>query len=560
MFNDERRILETCKTFFSAVYGDHAADSTCESAADGETQPASELLLGASKESGPNQERASEIPRDPKLRAGNFGGSNSHIANDEDQVALSASSDSHPNTSICRSQIVKGAPKISFNGENKTPAEWWSSMHQVIEEGQEDSNSADSEDGWTEEENDGGPGAGASDPWVIAKMNAPIRKRKLNGNDSNTADFNGQILTPQKLGVEAMSSPIRIGSDRSLLRNRQANQLPSPQKDFGSSPQTMESSSIQGIPLSRVPLGTKRNQDYLTRLVKPSGLQPKEYQAPIQKRTVDNQNQTLDAWIRKPVHIPLTGTLHQSTSKGFSLNDIPDISQRPRQRRSNNSYQQNKILHKPFVTPRPKNNTQQSSLGFDSNVSQPVVPGKPPLQAYSSSQGNDRALKEIMQTTDHYHRPATRFSHPSPTTYSGSPQPDRTIPQNNLWLSQETSQASNNSVCPTPAGSFSTHYEPQSRSSPFSPSPEPPSMVKLPVLTISSSIAAIRASAAKHAMHDMYLTRGTHARGLAGPHSAGIISTWEERIRSLIAAKGGKWGLDRGLDLRKVLREHSLQD
>ena len=474
---------------------------------------------------------------------------------------MPVSSNSHPSTPSCSSQIMTGVPEISFGREHQTPTKWWSSMYPIIEEGQEDFNSADSEDGLGEEENDGGHGAGASNPWVIAKMNAPIRKRKLNNcNDSNTVDFNGQLLTPQKLGAEAMSSPVRIESGRPPLRNRQVNQLPSPQKDFGSSPQTTKSSSTQGLLFSQVSSGIKRNQDSIQKLLKPIGLQPKEHQAPIQKRTVDHQNQTLDSWIRRPTYIPLADTLQEEPPKGSSLNDIPDISQRPRQRHSGNSCQQAQALQKPFRTPRPKNSTQQIRRDFGGSVSQPAVPGNPLLQHCSSNQENGGALKEIIHTTNKHRRPAPRFSHSSAAIHSGSPQSNRTFPQNNLWLSQETSQPSNNSICLTPTGSFSTSYDPPSRSTSFSPSPEPPSSVKLPVLTISSSITAIRASSVKHAMQDMYLMRRTPARGLAGPHSVETITKWEERIRSLFAAKGGKWVFEGSLDLRKALREHSPRD
>ena len=555
LFNDEEKLLETCKDFFGTMYGDSKEDGGCDIAREREAEPASDLLLKTRNDSATSRERAPEISRDPKLGAEKAVNSNSYIANVENQDVLQMPSISYPSTPLYSSPSVKGTPKLSLDGENKTSTDWWSSMYPVVEEGLEIFDSVGSEEGLTEEEDSGGRGGETSNPWVIAKMNAPIRRRKTSNNDLNTADFNGQLLTPRKLGVEAMSSPVKIGSGRPPLGTRKVNQLPSPQKDFSSSPQTLISISPQKNPLYQGTLGMRRNQNSQPRVARPLGLQPKEQQAPIQNHTVDHSNKTLDSWMRKTTQNSPAENLQQSSPNSLSLQDIPNISQRPRQRRPNNNISQTQPLQKPFVPPRPKKNTQQTSSDSSNGISRSVPPRRPPLQEYKSRQNHGRALKEVIGNIDQSHRPAPRFSYSSSMSRSGTLQTDPSSLQSNLWLNQETSTFEN-TAAHFPSETLSNQYDPFSRSVSLSPSPEPPILVKIPTTRVPTSVTTIRASSGKLARYDIYVGKGGISQGLSDPDSAGIITSWEKRTRVLLAARGGNWMLEGSIDLKKALEKH----
>ncbi|KAI4149311.1 MAG: hypothetical protein L6R39_002522, partial [Caloplaca ligustica] len=190
----------------------------------------------------------------------------------------------------------------------------------------------------------------ATNPWTLAKLNAPIRRQSQAEHNSNGTGSSQQVPTLAKGSgnlLQDLSSPVRIA------RPDINHGLPTPAKSQNAT--TEETSSPDRFPYPMKAWGKARGE------------------ADSSPHRVSDEGQSsssamLDAWVQRPplqgrdelflpvqhptVPRPRLDFVSASTlSQGTPLSAIPDISQKPRQREGPRKQQRPPKVNKPFTPP-----------------------------------------------------------------------------------------------------------------------------------------------------------------------------------------------------------------
>ena len=511
LFNDEEGLLRICRTFFSAMYGD--LENT-------------EGLESSRKSPEPLIRSCSQMSKTWKTLS--------------------------PSSIAYNSKEMPEWPVTTHVKRSTESQKWQSSMYPTAEEDLEEGEDSASERIQTEVESEDESRAKISNPWTIAKMNAPISKRRSVEMVQDTTDLNGQLLTPRRLG-ETMLSPINISSYKPILPNRHTHQLPSPEK----SPQRWPSSSSPPSFMRQPPRGVGEDQSSLSRCTRPLEIQPTEQQV-HRARPAGRQNNTLDVWMRGLAQVTPKNTPQQSSPGSLSLKDIPDISQRPRQRRTIHNVRASQSRMKSFIPPKLNNNPAQEKPG---STHPRAPPHRPPIQKSPSRQNQEqKTIPEIIQSTNQCHRPPLRLPRPAPLYQPEALQAKTSSlqPANNIWLSQAPSLCSGNIIPLTPCTNlpYSPLPSPTRSPSPHRSPPQPP--LRVPRRTVSASLTSVREGTAKLAPHDLYIRQGYTSKAFAGDATIAappqvVIAAWERSIRRLLAARKGNCVLEGRLDIARAL-------
>ena len=396
-------------------------------------------------------------------------------------------------------------------------------------------------------------------PWILAKMNAPIRKKPPRPNDLDSAEFNGQLLTPRRSG-DPGSSPIKTVPARTVLKDRPINQLPSPEKE-PALPHVLR-------PSLPIPIHTAwdMNSTSMSNRMRVNAAHakpdPKEWPLPIsQARMTSNHERTLDAWMQRPRQSSKTPPERlEVPSASLSLSDIPDANQRPRQIFREKQRTQSQRVQKPFVSPLP-DRTQCQSTQLQGTIAHSVkssgsMPSRkqawirsPVIQTPNRGLG----LSRVVQRTTR----RTRVPQPSPTSAPvdgrGALQHPQRTRANNLWIGQEAP------VTSSPA--YATRALLESHSPSRSPSPDQKSSTQVTSTTLTAAIATITTQIVKLNKFDCYMQDGRACHGFReGPllmPSADTLDEWEYKVRQLIAALDGNCTLERELNLKQAFKEWS---
>ena len=569
LFYEEDKVIEICKAFFTAVYGKPSASVDHQSNHEIGRTPASAVLLREQEVCDSDRSIRSERP--PVVRKERsrsiareflFKGPTSA---DLDSLAKEPNASSSTEVTSVEHGMQLPNTLHRKNQRHLGQEEWQSSMYQSIEDLQTEYPYSDTEENLTEED-ELDNGIKVSNPWTIAKMNAPARKKAAPGADLESADFNGQLLTPKRLG-DAGSSPVRFDHrGRPALKPRHANQLPSPAKDVISQQRLDPSSSPLHSLSSQRSIERDGTSGLLSRSIGPLPLPSKDQEVfrPSQGTHVHG---TLDTWMQKPMQKPVRHTTlapsQQSDPGGTCLIDIPDVSQRPRKGTAHNSRQQGPGLHRPFVSPVRRQNLAERSQRTDDPVSPFAISRKPPLRGTTALETQPGDLQLDIESQTGQHPSAPQSSRPSTAAAPRNPQTNNGKPPRNIWLSQEHSLPNSTArLIPNPLAS---------RLAPHSPSPAEPNRLRLPNIALAESIAAIAALHNKLAVHDAYIRRGDSARDSAfalSTLSAEVLAAWEAHTRHLIvtlsgscgsggSGRGGSRPVEPALDLKRALKEHA---
>ena len=202
-----------------------------------------------------------------------------------------------------------------------------------------------------------------SNPWTIAKLNAPIRTRPSDREPSQCLSSNGQLLTPERQRGDISSHLNTISRDRLQDTTAAAPGLPTPGRPQHI-PSAIKSSISAPSHLFPFPMKAWGKGDRTTTSRINQNLEGRRHSAGA-----------LEAWVQKSIaHDPTTlerldsprecGPVEQDMLSGSPTRDfvsastlqmgtplsaIPDVSQKPNRRPAPRKLQQN--INKPFVSP-----------------------------------------------------------------------------------------------------------------------------------------------------------------------------------------------------------------
>ena len=443
LFHHEDQVFETCEAFFSAIYGQSCPGTVAPDRTGFEpTQRFGALLRERSKSE--SNDITSAGPLDVARKATSIRATKTQ-ADKPASTSLGMMQEISNPTSIATSINLNSPISPSSTPLHKEQdlvdrenVRWQRSMYQSMEYfSPVESESSIAGDDTSEE--DVGENAIVSNPWTIAKMNAPLRKKPHNPEDTETARFNGQLLTPQKLG-DPNSSPIKATHERNILAPRHVNQLPSPVKEYAS-PHCHGFNAPSPPRLSCLKSSDHEAARWRRELIMPALRQQDIRQSPNDGLEGHDRNGTLDRWMQKPTHDTATSS-PKTLSHGLSLSDIPSVAQRPRRAPATSHRSQQSALSRPFVSPVRKNETNlsQSAIYNDERASTSI---RPSSQLGATSQLYPRSLRaglpKTIQKSREGPQPLNRHS-AGPGAHHALP----SKPTGNLWLAQELSLFNNN--------------------------------------------------------------------------------------------------------------------
>lgn len=413
-----------------------------------------------------------------------------------------------------------------------------------------------------------------SNPWSIAKLNAPIRKKPLSGQVPENLDFNGQLFTPPKLNTA--SSPVKsinrhtfippystpaVSPTRNMLSTSPGDTF-RPRVDLPRQP------NMPKKPTLHLDHRANANHQILKNTTRALGFP--------QSQKGESKQGPLDKWMRRPLPAPSLNSppsFKSSQSEGLALADIPEISSRPR--KSFKGTQRFSAFNKPFVSPVVDANDQQSQQQqkLKEDLSRRGFPAQWAVPA-----GAQRTLPQRSQLP----RPSKELVSPkrqgssSPSQRSYMTQKgtsldtsQRQLPPGNIWLQQAGLDFK------TASPSTRTTLPPEKLNQPQAPSATPPSIpsptrravllescatrpkAPVPTLKVSTSSRAIGISFTRLLPHDAYLRSELAVQGLVFDNvdsaKVRVLASWDRQLRRLIAGMGGNVVVDGELSTAKAL-------
>ena len=282
LFTDEARIVTICESFFKAIYGDLGSKTTDERP-EPSTKRQSDLL--------------DELSHHLDM-----------VDNQREKPAQTTNACSY--ITLPTRQLLSRS--TMYSGEDEYP------NHDI---GLESSNNDNHEIV--------GSDTTTSNPWTIAKLNAPVRRAKPRWESQGEAQYNGQLFTPRK-----------------DIRDASTLQTPLPR-----------SISTAKVRLGRrgSPWSTPRTQTFY-QLPELNDSQRKQQPEQSQHENLDNWLATSPSSTRTPAptrFIPINTSVTVTP-----LSDIPDILQRSRKQKRSTLPTQSSVpraVQKPFVCPLGKN-------------------------------------------------------------------------------------------------------------------------------------------------------------------------------------------------------------
>ncbi|KAL9579342.1 MAG: hypothetical protein Q9203_006734, partial [Teloschistes exilis] len=349
LFTDSSRVLDTVENFFKSIYGQLRSKekSTSKGKTSVSKSQAFDLLLAKRKSPAAIQPGSPALPRkDSPIYVET--GEPDELFGDSTKLPMDKRRSSPKGDSSAvnesTSTDIQSSPILHLTGAQHT---WQQSMcegddHDELPDVHTASQDQDVD---AEDLRD----VRVSNPWTLAKLNAPLRPRNPNGLSGN-----GQLLTPAKHHdgmVGDLSSPLRMDPAA-------ANQtgLPSPEKSDALTPFEEPSDDSFPYPLRR--WGKARRKSASRSNPLPSDDAP--------------SSSLLDTWMQRPSALP-QGTRHEdlfadqhdfATSRplrdfvsaselprGTLLSCIPDVSQKPGRKVGLRKQRQVGNVNKPFKPP-----------------------------------------------------------------------------------------------------------------------------------------------------------------------------------------------------------------
>ena len=406
-----------------------------------------------------------------------------------------------------------------------------------------------------------------SNPWTIAKMNAPVRKRISEDTAPDSIDFNDQLFTPPRFNstfspVKPVHRPTFPAQLRTPVASPTRNSFPtSLEKPIGSSLNPPR----RPLAVSPEPGAQLNHQAQLM----PRGQvdAPRPQNVPQTQKSGPMQGQ-LDSWMRRQLPAPsLTSTpsIKSSQSVGIALADIPEASSRSQPR--SKAFQRSAGINKPFMPPmargsvQPKQQKPKPCLarqGLPAQWSQSVGDlGATPRQSRLSHPG-DGFLPQKPPASS----PMPPGREPQKKTPHLPPPQRPQRPPGNIWLRQASTSSQGpdlsaktlNKPHPPPAIT-----RPQPRSPRLCAAEAHPNTAALPTLKITTSETAIATSFASLALHDAYLLSGSNAQGFVFENlksssvKANVLVAWERRLRRLLAGLERSFMVEGELNVGRAL-------
>ncbi len=234
---------------------------------------------------------------------------------------------------------------------NSTGQSWSNSMYAGDEDGEVLHANLEMQNQSSDEEDEGDiMSVRVTNPWTLAKLNAPVQSQKANDQTENGPIRDQQLLTPAKAPEDLLrdlSSPLRIprldgtrylptpAKSQTATTNEQSSpdSFPYPMKAWGKAYREIESSPDPVSSEEQPP-----SSSMLDIWVQRRSAQPREELfVPQQENTVSRPQRDFVS----------AATLPQGTP----LSAIPDISQKPRQRAAQRKQQRQSNTNKPFTPP-----------------------------------------------------------------------------------------------------------------------------------------------------------------------------------------------------------------
>ncbi|KAL8897498.1 MAG: hypothetical protein Q9207_007184, partial [Kuettlingeria erythrocarpa] len=241
---------------------------------------------------------------------------------------------------------------LSRPGPSKCTGQSWSnSMYAGDEDGEVIHANLATQNQSSDEEDEGDiRSVRVTNPWTLAKVNAPVRSQKANDQTENGYVRDQQLLTPAKAPEDLLrdlSPPLRIP------RPDGTQYLPTPAKSQAAT--TNEQSLSDSFPYP----------------MKAWGKAHREIESspdPVSSEEQPPSSSMLDIWVQRPpaqpreelfvpqqdntVSRPQRDFVSAATlPQGTPLSAIPDISQKPRQRATQRKQQWQANINKPFTPP-----------------------------------------------------------------------------------------------------------------------------------------------------------------------------------------------------------------
>lgn len=580
LFHEEGRVLKFCEDMFAAVYGEQNEENESQRALGNREAESVGRPLG-NHDKRPSDATAkmafSRPQKQLSLGKDTERGILSFAKTPNSVTPAKTCITSPPSWQHCRRKmnetIVQSAVLPMYE---PSIVGWQSSMYpssrDILEEGPVLANAEEMEDEDPEQCADI-----ATDPWTIAKMNAPVRRKILAPKVVETTNFNGQLLTPQRAGDN--SSPVKFIPSRPALTVKNLNQLPSPLKEAVHKQLSASNSPLQAPKFQHFHTEDKTD-DVQQRVMSPLESHNGEQLEICRLPRNGGQNGTLGVSRRRS---PIRTAPQPGLSGGTTLRDIPDVSQRPRQTRLNNCIQQTRPLLKPFMSPIPKPNQQDQDEGMTQGTHPAQLPRRGPQEDSKSQQhrprhlqdiindtGRNRSrrsqnlsripiaarggLRETLQSAVKQHEAPSKLQSMAPITNLRGLPVHHQQSLDNLWLRQGLARLSGARRPPTSTTTSALSYR--------SPSPDPPISIKISSLTVCTSIPAISLLFIKIAGYNDYLKGGDEAPCFPKPFLAlptVMVAAWEKQIRQLLAKRGRNGALEGDLDLVRAFTEHAEQ-
>lgn len=177
-----------------------------------------------------------------------------------------------------------------------------------------------------------------SNPWTIAKVNAPIRRLPAYGEPSTTTYHNGQLFTPARQRGELGDLGRFFGRGSNSSRKSSPSNVPlvnqSSSREF--------SADEQGSPLDQFTFPLRGWRPKGRRSDTSNGLDTTPESSP---------ERPLDRWIRRDQITPQYNAPPQAFTTGTPLGDIPQIARRPRKVTPRKPQHEKASITQPFKPP-----------------------------------------------------------------------------------------------------------------------------------------------------------------------------------------------------------------
>ncbi|KAL8833740.1 MAG: hypothetical protein Q9170_004102, partial [Blastenia crenularia] len=358
LFNDSRRILELVEVFFKSHYGDlKVAEKQSASGKHATARPrAFDLLLARRPPATDAQlvapDTTNECPSSPTLLQGIEKAAScaklpgQTTLNGQDQRNTHEASPREPSLHHNKSEAPVEAEVPLLGAQSKTAQSWRRSMYPEDEDEELESGHTVPSEESEDEENL--RGVTVTNPWTLAKINAPIRPLREREGTSNDISSIQQLPTPAK-GPGDLSQDLSP-PDRILVPT-----LPTPAKSQIAPPN--EQSSPDTFLYPRRAWGkTHREADSSPNRSSSSDERPPPsssildtwvQRTPAQPHSAD-QDLFLSTQDPFPsTQDPFPTRLHISPSQGTPLSTIPNFSHKPRRKQP----QRTSNVNKPFTPP-----------------------------------------------------------------------------------------------------------------------------------------------------------------------------------------------------------------